>query len=289
MIDKKLSWFDVLNYGIMLVVCFTMIYPFLHILSLSLSDPIGAGKGGFMFYPRGIQFDTYKGLIKDSLFWRSYLNIIIVTTIGVTVALLLISMASYVLTVPYYPFRKTIMMMITMTMFFQAGIIPNYLLIKKLGLMNTWFPLWIPGITAAFYLIILISFFRQIPAEIKEAAVIDGAGEINIFFRILIPLSKPVLATVALFLAVTYWNDWFSPYIYLNNPSKYTLPVVLRQYVVSLDMSSFSGFVKSSNKNVMPEQLRATVILVSILPTLILYPFIQRYFVKGVTLGSLKG
>lgn len=288
MYDKKMKVFDYVNYALMCIVSFTMVYPFLHIAFLSVSNPVRAAAGGFFFYPRGFQIDIYKGILHDKLFWHSYLNIVIVTAVGTTVALALLAMGAYVMTVRTFPFRKTVTALVTFTMFFQAGIIPNYLLYKQLGMMNTWIPLWIPGITSAFYVIILISFFRQLPNEIKEAGLIDGAGEMTIFFRLLLPLTKPVLATVALFLAVQYWNDWYSPYIYLSKPHLFTLPTVLRSYVVEQDMQSFSGYVARANNQVLPDQMKATVILVAILPTLIFYPFLQRYFVKGMTLGSLK-
>jgi putative aldouronate transport system permease protein len=134
-----------------------------------------------------------------------------------------------------------------------------------------------------------INFFKQIPSEVREAAVIDGASDITIFLQIVIPLSKPVIATVALFLAVMFWNDWFSPYLYVNDTNKYTLPLILKKYVANSETDGLSGFIRSTNRQVLPEQVKSTVILVAILPTLIIYPFIQKYFVKGVTLGSLKG
>ncbi|AZN41078.1 carbohydrate ABC transporter permease [Paenibacillus albus] len=289
MLNKKMNVFDYLNYLFMTLLCLTMIYPFLHTFSLSFSDPIEASKGGFMFWPRGFQLDTYKGLLKDSLFWRSYLNIVAVTAIGVAVCLFLTSCASYVLSLPHYPFRRFFTMFIVFTMFFSGGIIPSYLLTKDLHLMNTWIPLWIPGVIAAFNIILLINFFKQIPSEVREAAVIDGASDFAIFTRIVLPLSKPVLATVGLFLAVMFWNDWFTPYLYLNDTDKYTLPLILKKYVVNSEIDGLSGFVKATNQQVLPSQVRSTVILVGILPTLVIYPFIQKYFVKGVTLGSLKG
>ncbi|SEO96899.1 carbohydrate ABC transporter permease [Paenibacillus sp. OV219] len=289
MLNKKMNVFDYLNYLFMTLLCLTMIYPFLHTFSLSFSDPIEASKGGFMFWPRGFQLDTYKGLLKDTLFWRSYLNIAAVTAIGVVGCLFLTSCASYVLSLPHYPFRRFFTMFIVFTMFFSGGIIPSYLLTKDLHLMNTWIPLWVPGLVAAFNIILLINFFKQIPSEVREAAVIDGASDFAIFTRIVLPLSKPVLATVALFLAVMFWNDWFTPYLYLNDTDKYTLPLILKKYVVNSEIDGLSGFVKATNSQVLPSQVRSTVILVGILPTLLIYPFIQKYFVKGVTLGSLKG
>jgi putative aldouronate transport system permease protein len=287
--DKKMTWFDALNYFFICLLCVTMVYPFIHSFALSFSSPIEASKGGFLLLPKGFQTDTYRGLLEDHLFWKSYLNIAIVTVIGVVGCLLLTAAGSYVLSLSYYPFRKPLTMLIVFTMFFQGGTIPSYLLIQKLGLMNTWIPLWVPGIVAAFNMVLLINFFKQIPTEVREAAIIDGASDFTIFLRIVIPLSKPVLATVALYLAVMFWNDWFSPYLYINDENKFTLPLILKKYVVNSEMEGLSGFVKSTNKLIMPGQVRATVILVAILPTLLIYPFIQKYFVKGVTLGSLKG
>ncbi|QHT63217.1 carbohydrate ABC transporter permease [Paenibacillus lycopersici] len=289
MAGRKSTWFDWLNYVFMVLLCFTMVYPFLHTFSLSFSSPLEAGKGGFMFWPRGFQLDTYKGLFHDDVFWRSYLNIVIVTVVGTVGCLLLTAGAAYTLSLPHYPFRRFITMMIVFTMFFSGGIIPSYLLVKQLNLMDSWIPLWVPGLIAGFNIILLINFFRQIPAELREAAVIDGASDFAVFLRIVIPLSKPVLATVGLFLAVMFWNDWFSAYLYINDPNKYTLPLILRKYVANAEMDSLSGFIRSTNNRILPGQVKATVILVGVLPTLIIYPFIQKYFVKGVTLGSLKG
>lgn len=289
MSNQRLSWFDYVNYVCMILLCCTMLYPFVHTFALSLSAPLEALRGGFMLFPRGFQVDAYRGLLADGQFWNSYLNIIIVTAIGTFGCLLLISSASYVLSLSYFPFRKGITMFIVFTMFFSGGIIPSYLLVRDLGLMDTWFPLWVPGLIGAFNIILLINFFRQVPVEVREAAIIDGASDFAIFHKIVLPLSKPVLATVSLFLAVMFWNDWFSPYLYVNSAEKYTLPLILRRYLVDSQMDGLTGFIRRSNRQVLPNQVRATIILVSILPTLLIYPFIQKYFVKGVTLGSIKG
>jgi putative aldouronate transport system permease protein len=288
---KRSNPFDYLNTVLMILLCISMIYPFVYVVSISLSSPDAAAQPGLHLYPQGFQIDAYKGLMKDKHFILSYWNIIAVTAVGTFIGLLVSSSAAYTLSKKYYPYRTFFIFLLTLVMLFNGGLIPLYLVIKKVGLIDSWFALWLPALTGVFNVIILRNFFSSLPFEMEEAAKIDGASDFQVFLRIVLPLSKPVLATVALWLAVGLWNDWFSPYIFLNSPDKQTLPYVLRKYVIENDLSQMGSFTKAmtqANDRPSPRQLVATVITVAMVPMLAVYPFIQRYFVKGVILGSVK-
>ncbi len=268
-----------------------MIYPFIYVISISLSSPDSAETPGFHLIPQGFQLLSYKGLFQDHHFLQSYMNIIIVTAIGTLLGLIVLSCAAYTLSKKYFPYRNAFIFILVICMLFSGGLIPSYILIKNLGLLDSWFTLWLPSLTGVFYIIIIRNFFAALPIEMEEAAKMDGASDFTVFLKVVLPLTKPVMATIGLWLAVTSWNDWFSPYIYINTPSKETLPLVLRRYVIDGEMSmiaSFNHAIASSTSRPTPKQLVASVITASMIPMLIIYPFIQRYFVKGVILGSVK-
>jgi putative aldouronate transport system permease protein len=289
--DTRRSGFDILNIALMVLLCAFTIYPFFYILNISLSSPTAAGQPGLHLWPQEVRFTAYTGILQDRDFLRSYVNIIAVTAIGTFLGLLVSASAAYTLSRRKFPFRKTVLFILTVTIVFNGGLIPYYLVVRSLHLIDTWVPLWLPVMTGVFNVIILKNFFLAVPAELEESARIDGGGDFRIFANIIVPLSKPVLATVGLWLAVQLWNDWFTPYLYINTPSRVTLPLVLRKYVVENDLSqvgSFAAAIQNVTDRPTPNQIVSAVIVVSILPMIVAYPYIQRFFVKGILFGSIK-
>ncbi|MEK0316088.1 carbohydrate ABC transporter permease [Cohnella sp. 56] len=289
--DTRRSGFDYLNIVLMALLCACTIYPFLYILNISLSSPEAASQAGLHLWPQGMRFTAYRGILDDRHFLRSYVNIIAVTAIGTFLGLLVSAAAAYTLSRKRFPLRKSILFLLTVTIVFNGGLIPYYLVVRSFHLIDTWVPLWLPVMTGVFNVVILKNFFLAVPAELEESAKIDGASDFRIFAGIVVPLSKPVLATVGLWLAVQLWNDWFTPYLYINDPNKVTLPLVLRKYVVENDLTqvgSFAAAIANVTDRPIPTQIVSAVIVVSILPMLIAYPYIQRFFVSGIVLGSVK-
>lgn len=288
---SRRNGFDWLNGVLMTLLCIAMIYPFLYILNISLSSPVAASQTGLHLWPQGFRFTAYRGIFQDGHFLRSYVNIVLVTAIGTALGLIVSACGAYTLSRRRFPFRKSILLILTITMVFNGGIIPYYLLIRNLHLIDTWIPLWLPVLTGVYNILIFKNFFIAVPHELEESAKIDGASDFRVFASIVVPLSKPVIATVGLWLAVQLWNDWFTPYLFINNPDKVTLPLVLRKYVVENDLSKVGGFtaaISDITNRPTATQITSSVIVVSILPMLVAYPYIQRFFVKGIMFGSIK-
>jgi putative aldouronate transport system permease protein len=197
-------------------------------------------------------------------------------------------MGAYVLSKPYFPHRNMWTFFIVFTMFFSGGLIPSYLLNKNLGLMNNFLVLILPGLVSAYNLVIMRNFFQSLPEEIEESAMLDGAGRLRIFWSIVLPMSKPILATVGLWLAVGHWNSWYDVLIYITDETKFTLQIVLRRILLtgSQEIMEFSA---TTSEMISSEGLKAATIYVATLPILCVYPFLQKYFVKGINMGSLKG
>ncbi|QJD84568.1 carbohydrate ABC transporter permease [Cohnella herbarum] len=288
---SKRNWFDWVNGAVMVLICIGTIYPFLYILNISLSSPVAANQTGLHLWPEGFRLTAYRGIWEDRHFLRSYVNIVAVTAIGTFLGLLVSACAAYTLSRKRFPFRKSVLGLLTVTIVFNGGLIPYYLVVRQLNLIDTWIPLWLPVMTGVFNIIILKNFFLAVPQELEESAKIDGATDFRVFGTIIVPLSKPVLATVGLWLAVQLWNDWFSPYLFINSPDKVTLPLVLRKYVVENDLTqvgSFARAIAQVTEQPTSTQIVSAVIIVSILPMLVAYPYIQRFFVKGILFGSIK-
>lgn len=281
--EKIFQVFLILFFTIMSV---AMIYPFLHVLSISLSTAREALRQGLHFYPHEISFFAWKKVFTNHTVWLAFGNTLFRTGFGTVLSLIFMSMAAYPLSRKYLPHRSVYMSYIIITMFFGGGLIPTYLLIKSLGFVDSRWVLIIPGLISTYSMFILRNFFMGIPAELEDSAKIDGANDIRILFNIVIPLSKPVLATLALWSAVGHWNAWFDALIYLQDPDKIVLQTYLRRLVIT---SEGDPILPIRTPDMEPETIKAAVIMFTALPILILYPFLQRYFVKGVMVGSLKG
>ncbi|MFD0713059.1 carbohydrate ABC transporter permease [Paenibacillus sp. GCM10027626] len=286
--------FDVVLYIVLAVILFCTLYPFWTQVVISL-DGAGADSAayssGIILLPTELTFESYKLALKFDALWSGYWNTIVRTVLGVCLSTFLTAITAYPLSKRDLPWNGTFTSFILFTMLFAGGIIPSYLLIKELNLLNTIWVLVIPGSIGAFNVLIMRNFFRSIPEELEESARVDGAGYLRIFTQIVIPLSKPVLATVALWVAVGHWNAWFDSMIYISDPDKQVLQIVLRKIIIQNNMSDINSVIQNiGNKTEFSgRQLQATVVMFSIIPMLIVYPFVQKYFVKGVMIGAIKG
>ncbi|MGO4346102.1 carbohydrate ABC transporter permease [Paenibacillus sp. MCAF9] len=285
---------DVFLYLILAGIIFITLYPFWTQVVISL-DGAGADSAayssGFIWFPTQLTFESYKLAFKFDALWRGYWNTIIRTALGVILSIFFTAITAYPLAKKDLPFNRSFTSMILFTMLFAGGTIPSYLLIKELNMLDTIWSLVIPGMIGAFNVLIMRNFFRSIPEELEESARVDGAGYLRIFTQIVIPLSKPVLATIALWVGVGHWNAWFDSMIYISDPHKQVLQIVLRKIIIQNNMADINSVIQNIGKTTefSGRQLQATVVMFSIIPMLVVYPFIQKYFVKGVMIGAIKG
>lgn len=279
--------FDGLNNMLLLLLCIVTIYPFLHVAAVSFSDNMAISQGKVSFFPVGFQTIAYEAVFMHPDIWTSYRNTIFYTVVGTAINLLMTTITAYPLAKSWFYGRKLFMMAIFFTMLFGGGLIPNYLLVQGLGLVNTVWAILIPGAIGTWNLIVMMSFFRGIPQELEDSATIDGCSDIGVLFRIVLPLSMPIMAAITLFYAVSHWNSWFSALIYLNDKKLYPLQMILNNIVIS----GQTAIANAVDEDIPPiaEAVKYAVIIVATLPILLVYPFIQKHFVKGVLIGSLKG
>jgi putative aldouronate transport system permease protein len=282
---RTIIYFFVFSYAV------SVILPFLNIISVSLSSSSSILQGRVTIYPQNLNFDAYIAVISNRALLRAYGNTLYVVTLGTASSLLMTMLAAYPLSKKSLPGVKWITFMITLTMWFSGGMIPLFLVVKNVGLYNTRFALFVPGLIAAFNVIVMRNFFESLPDSLEESARIDGAHDFTILFRIVVPLSKPVLATVTLWLAVGLWNSFFAPLLYLQDNTKYTLQLVLRDIILQNSAYEYGMDVlqQSERLDLISDSIRYATIMFSIVPMLMAYPFIQKYFVKGIMLGSVKG
>ncbi|MEH7333581.1 carbohydrate ABC transporter permease [Neobacillus drentensis] len=290
---KKLSLSSVIIYTLLFLLSISVLIPILNLLAMSLSDPLKVHElKGLDILPKGFTFLNYEILLSNPLILRSLGNTIFITVAGTALNLFLTAMAAYVLARTKFVGKKLVMFMLIVIMVFEPGMIPEYLLVKNLGLLDTYTSLILYKAINVYYLFILMRFFGDVPESIIEAARIDGAGHFRIFTRIMLPLSKPALATLGLFYGVYHWNEYFRATIYLTSPNKWPLQVVLRQFVVERDNSSMLGQLAVGSyeqiKNLDFASLQSGTIMISIVPLLILYPLILKYYAKGALEGGVK-
>ena len=285
---KKISVGTIVIYLLLGLFSASIVLAFIHLLSISFSPSYVATKGGFHLWPEDFTLENYAEVFANSFIWSGYKNTIIITIVGTVVQLCFTSMGAYVLSKKYFPHRNFWTFFIVFTMFFSGGLIPSYLLNKNLGLMDNMLVLFLPGLVSAYNLVIMRNFFQTLPEEVEESAMIDGAGRFRIFLSIVIPMSKPILATVGLWLAVGFWNSWYDVLLYITDESKFTLQIVLRRILLT-GSKEIMEFTSTAQEMVSSEGLKAASIYVATIPILLVYPFLQRYFVKGINMGSLKG
>lgn len=281
--------FDSFNAAGLLAFALITILPLIHIIAVSLSGPQSVGAKEFILIPTNFSLATYQYLFSSDTLPRSLLATMYITVVGTIVNLLFTLTMAYSLARKTLVGRRIIMLLIIFSMLFSGGMIPTYLVVRSLGMLNTYWSLLIPGAISAFNLIIIKNFFQQLPNGLEESAKIDGASDLGIFTRIVLPLSMPVIATFTLFYAVGHWNTFFSAIIYINDSAKWPIQVLLRQIVIMSSQLGESGDFDVSEVGQLSEAIKMAVIVIATLPILLLYPFLQKYFVKGVLLGSIKG
>ncbi|WP_082812367.1 carbohydrate ABC transporter permease [Clostridium sp. Marseille-P299] len=278
--------FDLFIYIVMFLVLLICLVPFIYMLAMSLSDSKAIINNKVTLIPIGLNFEAYKQIFTYPNFFRAYGNTIFYTCVGTLISLIMTTLFAYPLSKPNLKGQKLAMQLVVFSMFFSGGLIPNYLLISNLGLTGTRFAMLLPFAINQFNLIILINFFKSIPIELEEAAFIDGLSYFGVLRKIVVPLSKAALATVGLYTAVFFWNDWFNGLIYLNT-KQYPVMLFLRNIVNGTSMVGDAA--GSADKATIAISIKSAVIITSTLPIIILYPFLQKYFVKGLTVGSVKG
>lgn len=287
---KKYNIYDYIIILTLILVSLVMLYPFWHELMYSFSDPVKAATGGVFLLPRGFNLKSYWSVLRNKSVWTGFRVSILVTAAGTFFGVLVSSMLAYALSKKEMPGRKVLIGMVFFTMLFGGGMIPNYLLVKELKLIDSYGALILPGLLSAWNIFILKNSFAAIPASLEESARIDGANDLTIFFQIVLPLSKAVLATIALFTAVGYWNDYFSTILYIVSKDKWSLQAVLREILSSAQSAmSSSGISVRAEEAISSETVKAATIMVATVPILLIYPFVQKYFIKGVMVGSVKG
>ena len=276
-----------INYTLLTLLVAVCVYPFLNVVAYSLSSNRAVLSGSITFYPIDFQLDAYKEIIYRGQIWVSIRVTAIVTLLGTGIGLLLTVLAAYALSKKKLKGRTWITGLILFTMYFSGGIIPTFMVVKNLGLYDRLGALFIPSAVSVFNFIVMRTFFRELPDSLEEAAYLDGAGDITILTRIVLPLSLPILATIGLFYAVGYWNDYFSALLYIQTPDKFTLQLRLRNLLFAEELGATGA--EGLGQAVMAEALKMTCIVVGTIPILAVYPWLQKYFVKGVMLGSVKG
>jgi len=289
--SKKITVWGIIRTLILLLVVISILYPFLYMISVSLSSNYHVVKNDITFYPKEIQFDVYKIVLKDDRIFTAYKNTIIYTLAGTALSLLLTTLAAYALSkknrLPFYGVINTAMIA---TMFFSGGMIPSYLtVVNVLGLYDNIWAVILPSCIGTSNVIIMRTFFSQFPAEIEESGRIDGLNDIGVLWYLVLPTSSAILATMGLFYAVGQWNAFFTPLIYLKSQEKFPLQIILRMIVMRGQMEDNALLFSDGGKIIPEDSVKYATIVVAIAPIIAVYPWLQKYFVKGVMIGSLKG
>lgn len=284
--------FDYMNVIFMVFFSILMIYPFLNLLAISLNEGADAARGGIYLWPRVFSLDAYEFIFSEKKLYSGFFISVLRVTVGTLSCVLTTGLLAYVATIKNFSGRKMIRLLFLFTMYFSGGLIPTYLLMVKLGLINTFQVYWIPGLLNAYYMLIMASYMQNLPESLFESARIDGASELRIYFQIVFPISLPVFASIAVFSSVGHWNSWFDVVLYNSSGHWDTLQVYLRKLLLEVEAVNEiqnQQIAYSKFRTLTPATVRAAVTMVVTLPILFVYPFMQKYFVGGITLGSVKG
>ena len=282
--------FDIFNHLLMVVLIFITLYPCWYVLVASFSDPVKIyASNGLLFWPKGFSVVTYGEVLEEAQLWLGYRNTILYVICGGFLSVMLTVSAAYVLTHKDLPGKNIITFFIMFTMYFAGGLIPTFLVVKGLGLYNSPLAIIFVNAIATYNLIMTMSYFRGLPEGLEEAARIDGAGDYTILFKIMIPLAKPIIAVISLYYAVAIWNNFMLSLIYLNDRKYYPLQMVLREILIQGNTDSVSASGTGSDAQAYAANLKFAIIVVATVPILCVYPFIQKYFIKGVMIGAIKG
>jgi len=282
--------FDAFNYLVMILLSLTTLYPFFFLISSSLSA-LDVTLGSFSLLPRQFTLENYAKVLRNPAIGTGYVNTILRTVIGTSLSLLATFCLAWPLSKRSFPLRNLWTGLIVFTMFFSGGMIPTYLLVRQLGLIDTIWALVLPELVTAYNFVIVRNYMQTIPGSMEESAKMDGANDITILFRVILPVCKPIIATISLWVAVWHWNAWFDSMIYMTKASGQVVQLVMRRIVLegSDQMTQMMAEMQRQGLVIAPEGLKAATIMVTTLPILCIYPFVQKYFVKGVMMGSLKG
>jgi putative aldouronate transport system permease protein len=293
---KRMSAADIIfhtfNYLLMIILMIATLYPFLNVLAISLNNSIDTVKGGIKIFPREFTFLNYAEIFKTKALLTSVIISVLRTIIGTFTGIISTAMVAFVISRHDFIARKAVTILYIITMYVSGGLIPEYMLIRNLRLTNNFLVYILPGLISAFNVIVIRSFIDGLPFELQESAKLDGANDLTIFFRIIFPLCTPAIATISLFIAVGQWNSWFDTYLYCSSNKKLTtLQFELQKILLSAQSSGQQDIYGSSDlaqKRVSPESLRMAMTVVATMPIVIVYPFVQKYFIKGLTLGAVK-
>ncbi|WP_263706936.1 carbohydrate ABC transporter permease [Shouchella tritolerans] len=280
--------FKIFNVFILLVVVFCTLYPFLNVVAQSFSSEAYISAGEVNLIPKGFNIETYKTVIEDRMFWINYKNTVVYTVVGTAISMFFTTIFAYALSKRRLVGRRFLTLFAVFTMFFNGGLIPNYLLINNLGFHNTIWALVIPGAISIYNMLIMKSFFENMPDELEEAAAMDGMNTYGILLKIILPLSKAVMATMVLFYAVGHWNSWFPAFLYLDQKDLFPVTIYLRNMIAGATGSAATGATSADNLIQISANIKSVTMVLTILPILTVYPFVQKYFVSGVMLGSVK-
>jgi len=291
--SKGEAVFKVFNYMFLTLLGISILFPFWEVIKVSFSHPLEVGRIGYRLWAKETSLDGYLQVFENEYLWLGYKNTIVRIIVGLSIYLILTVLTSYALSKKFLPHRNFFTVFIVFTMFFSGGLIPEYLLISQtLRLTDTIWALTLPGAISTSTVIIVRNYFMSLPGELEESAKLDGAGDIKVLTRIILPLSKPILATITLWAIVGHWNAWFDCIIYIRDTKKYVLQAILRRIIID-SMGEFygSGIQKdyALSRNVSTEVVKACTIVVSTLPVMMIYPFLQKHFIKGILIGSIKG
>ncbi len=284
---KKIRIGTIVNYCLLALLAFVCLYPFLNVLAYSVSGYNAVLSGRVTFYPIDFTLDAYKEILKRATIWQAMKTTIEITLLGTALSLVLTTVAAYGLSIEDLPGRRIMSGLILFTMYFGGGMIPTFLVVKGVGLYDKLGALFIPQAVSVFNFIVMRTFFKELPDSLEDAARIDGASYMQVLLKIVLPLSVPILATIGLFYAVGYWNSYFEALIYIQDVNKYTLQLRLRSLLFGAELSYNADDIGANT--VMTQSLKMATVAVSTIPILVVYPWLQKYFVKGVMIGSVKG
>jgi putative aldouronate transport system permease protein len=280
--------FQVVNAVVLTGVVVVTLYPFLNILARSFSGDNYIRTGQVNLWPRGFNLTTYQTVLSDSMFWTNYGNTVLYTVVATLIAMVLTTCYAYVLSKRQLRGRGVLVGIAVVTMFFNGGLIPNYVLVSTLGLRNSLWAIVLPNAISVFNLLVMKAFFESMPVELEEAAAVDGMDTYRILLRIVLPLSKAVIATMVLFYAVSFWNSWFTAFLYLDKENLFPVTVYLRNLIAGASSATNESMASDTALQIQANIQSVTIVL-TVLPIMLVYPFIQRYFVSGVMLGAVKG
>ena len=281
--------FKVITISVVVIIAACCLFPFLHVLAVSFSDKTAVIRGEVLLWPQSFKLSAYKAVFNNKGLMDSMWFTLILTVVYTVFSLIMTILCAYPLSYPGLKFKSPILLYILFTMYFSGGMIPGYLNIKSLGLLDTFWVLVFPTVLSTYNMILMKSFFQAMPRELEESAYVDGANDFVVLIRIVLPLSKAMLATIALFYAVSRWNGFMDAILYINDESMYTIQLRLRQMIQASQVSSMMEEIPEMKADLIAETIKAACMAFSMIPVMIVYPWLQKHFVKGVMIGSVKG